>query len=66
MDTKTLKSADERRAAFTTSGVDLKKSIVISCQGGIASAVLYESLKDIAEGEVAIYDGSWAEYSKNK
>mmetsp|Transcript_18700 Transcript_18700/g.28649 ORF Transcript_18700/g.28649 Transcript_18700/m.28649 type:complete len:228 (-) Transcript_18700:8-691(-) len=66
MDTKTLKPAEERKAAFMGHGVDLKKNIVLSCQGGIASAVLYESLKDICEGQVSVYDGSWAEYSKNK
>ncbi len=66
MDTKTLKSAEERKAAYLGHGVDLKKDIVLSCQGGIASAVLYESLKDICEGQVSVYDGSWAEYSKNK
>ena len=65
MDTKTLKTADERKAVFAEAGIDLSKDITLSCGGGIAATVVYNSLSDIATGKIAVYDGSWAEYSKN-
>lgn len=51
-------------AVFAEAGVDLSKDITLSCQGGVAATVVYGSLKDIAKGKLAVYDGSWAEYSK--
>jgi thiosulfate/3-mercaptopyruvate sulfurtransferase len=66
METKTLKSAEERKAIFTGAGVDLGKPITLSCQGGVAATVVFNSLQDISDGPLAVYDGSWAEYSKNK
>ena len=61
-----MKSAEERKAVFAEAGVDLSKDIAISCGGGIAATVVYSSLKDIAQGNLAMYDGSWSDYSKNK
>lgn len=65
-ESKTLKSQDERRAVYQAAGIDLQKDIVVSCTGGITASVLYGSLKDITTGKLALYDGSWAEFSKNK
>ena len=66
METKTLKSAEEMKAAYEAAGINITKDITVSCAGVIAATVLYGSLKDIATGKLAVYDGSWAEYSKNK
>ena len=65
MDSKTLKSADERKAAFESAGVDLEKDIACSCMGGVAATVTYAALKDIAKGKLSVYDVSWSEYSKH-
>ena len=65
METKTLKTADERKAAFADAGIDLSKNITLSCQGGVAATVVFNGVSDIATGKVAVYDGSWSEYSKN-
>ena len=46
-------------------GVDLSTDITLSCKGGIAATVGYASLNDLAKAKLAVYDGSWAEYSKN-
>lgn len=62
---KTMKSAEERKAVFAEAGIDLSKNITLSCQGGVAATVGYHSLTDIANGNLAVYDGSWAEYSKH-
>ena len=61
-----MKSAEERKACFEAAGIDLEKDITLSCMGGVAATVVYGSLKDIAKGKLSVYDGSWAEYSKNK
>lgn len=58
----TLKPADERIAIFKSHGVDLDKDIVTCCQIGVTACVAYSGLKDIAKGNVRVYDGSWAEF----
>ena len=63
---KSLKSADERTKALEAAGIDPKKDIVVSCMAGIAASNLYLGLNDIVKGKLAVYDGSFAEYSKNK
>ena len=64
MTTKTLNSVDDRKAVFAEAGIDLSKDIILSCQGGVAATVAYNGLKDIAQANLSVYDGSWAEYSK--
>ena len=65
MDTKTLKSSEERAKVLEEAGIDLSMDITLSCKGGIAATVGYASVKDLAKAKLAVYDGSWAEYSKN-
>ena len=57
-----MKSLDELRAAFTSSGVDLKKPIVTSCGSGVSAGVLTLALYRLGVAETALYDGSWAEW----
>ena len=64
MENKTMKSAEDRTAAASESGIDLTKPIVVSCQGGIAATCLFGALSDIHKSDLALYDGSFAEYSK--
>ena len=66
MNTKTFKSAEERKAAFEAAGVDLSKDITLTCMSGIAATVLYGALKDISTGNLSVYDGSWSEFSQAK
>jgi len=66
METRLLKDKEERLNLFTEAGIDLTQDIAISCSGGITASVVYGSLKDIATGNVSLFDGSWSEYSKNK
>ena len=60
-----MKSADERRSLFESAGVDLEKDITLSCMSGVSATVVFGSLRDIAKGNLSVYDGSWSEYSKN-
>ena len=66
METKFLNDKESRKNFFSEAGVDLSKDITVSCSGGVTASVLYGSLKDITTGNLSVYDGSWAEYSKNK
>ena len=59
---KTLKAPLERKAIFEGAGIDLSKDITLSCQSGIAASFLYGSLKDISQGRLSVYDGSWSEF----
>ncbi|HEY1876505.1 MAG TPA: 3-mercaptopyruvate sulfurtransferase [Rhizomicrobium sp.] len=56
----TLKPNVALRAAFAH--VDLRKPIVTTCGSGISAAVLMLALDEIGAREVALYDGSWAEW----
>uniref|UniRef100_A0A7S3IVI9 Rhodanese domain-containing protein n=1 Tax=Strombidium inclinatum TaxID=197538 RepID=A0A7S3IVI9_9SPIT len=63
-ETKTVKSAEERKAAFAEAGIDLNKDITTTCQAGIVSTVVFLALHDIAQGKLSMYDGSWTEYAQ--
>ena len=66
MDTKTMNTTEDLKAVYLEAGIDLSKDIIVSCGGGIAATVAFAGLKEIAEGKVAVYDGSWAEFFKNQ
>jgi thiosulfate/3-mercaptopyruvate sulfurtransferase len=58
----TLKPDAELRAAFTAAGVDPAKPVVTTCGSGISAAILMLGLEKIGAADVALYDGSWAEW----
>jgi thiosulfate/3-mercaptopyruvate sulfurtransferase len=49
---------------FRDAGVDLAKPIVTSCGSGVTAAVLAFALHLIGRDDVALYDGSWAEWGR--
>ena len=49
-------------AAFVQAGVDLSKPIVTNCGSGMTACVLALGLDLIGKHDVALYDGSWAEW----
>jgi thiosulfate/3-mercaptopyruvate sulfurtransferase len=49
---------------FQAAGVDLSKPIVTSCGSGVTAAVLSLALHLIGHRDVALYDGSWAEWGR--
>jgi thiosulfate/3-mercaptopyruvate sulfurtransferase len=59
---KTLLSADLLSAKFREAGIDLKKPVVTSCGSGITATVLAFGLHLLGHRDVAVYDGSWAEW----
>ncbi len=58
----TFKPAEELRALFQGAGIDLAKPVVTTCGSGITACVLALGLHLIGHRDVAVYDGSWAEW----
>lgn len=58
----TFKSAAELRTVFTSAGVDLSRPVVTSCGSGVTACVVAFGMHLIGKDDVALYDGSWAEW----
>lgn len=57
-----LRPADELKAIFAGAGVELSKPIVTTCGSGITASTLALALTLAGAEDVAVYDGSWAEW----
>jgi thiosulfate/3-mercaptopyruvate sulfurtransferase len=58
----TLKSPDALRAVFAAGCVNLAAPVVTSCGSGVTAALAMLALGVAGAREVALYDGSWAEW----
>ncbi len=58
----TMKPPADLRAAFAGAGVDLARPVITTCGSGITAAVLYLALERAGARDLALYDGSWAEW----
>ena len=58
----TLADVETLRGAFTAGGVDLAGPIVTTCGSGISAAILAIALARLGRDDVAVYDGSWADW----
>ncbi|HEX4577224.1 MAG TPA: 3-mercaptopyruvate sulfurtransferase [Edaphobacter sp.] len=59
-----LKPAEKLREYFSTKNVDLQQPITTTCGSGVTAAVIALSLEVVGAKNVALYDGSWAEYAQ--
>lgn len=57
-----LKSPGELQAIFADRGIDLARPIITSCGSGITAVTLALALEQAGAKDVAVYDGSWAEW----
>jgi thiosulfate/3-mercaptopyruvate sulfurtransferase len=59
---QTMKSIKDLRNIFESQGLNLGLPIVTSCGSGVTAAILSLALNIIGVHDVALYDGSWAEW----
>jgi thiosulfate/3-mercaptopyruvate sulfurtransferase len=52
----------ELRKLIEDAGIDLSLALVASCGSGISAAVIAFAAYLVGKTDVAIYDGSWAEW----
>ena len=51
------------RELFQDAGVDLSRPAVTTCGSGVTAALLLFALAASGKDDVALYDGSWAEWA---
>jgi thiosulfate/3-mercaptopyruvate sulfurtransferase len=59
-----LKPAGKLREIFADKQVDLDEPITTTCGSGVTAAVVLLALEIAGAKQVALYDGSWAEYAQ--
>ncbi len=62
--TQTMLPAKELCRRFEAAGIDMHRPVVTTCGSGVTAAVLALGLSIAGHKDVAVYDGSWAEWGQ--
>jgi len=57
-----MRSAAELKAIFADRGIALDQPVVTTCGSGMTACVVKLALAEAGATDVAVYDGSWAEW----
>lgn len=61
----TYKAPAAIRSIFAGAGIDLEQPVVTSCGSGMTACVLAFAMHLAGKDDVALYDGSWAEWGSD-
>src|SRR6202047_4981746 len=57
-----IKPKDQVKTLMAQAGVDVDRPVITTCGSGVTAAILLLALASIGKSDVALYDGSWAEW----
>jgi thiosulfate/3-mercaptopyruvate sulfurtransferase len=57
-----IKRKDQVKTIMAQAGVDVERPVITTCGSGVTAAILLLALASIGKSDVALYDGSWAEW----
>ncbi len=61
---RTFLPAERLRAVFAQAGIGDSEPLVVSCGSGVTACVVALALHSLGRTDVAVYDGSWAEWGR--
>ena len=61
----TVKALDDLQALFVDAGLDFDQPVVTTCGSGVTACMLVLALELLGKTDVAVYDGSWSEWSRS-
>ncbi len=64
-DGKTMRPAQALKDRFDAAGLDLSKPVIATCGSGITACTIALALHLLGHKDVAVYDGSWAEWGNH-
>ncbi|MGH6868623.1 MAG: rhodanese-like domain-containing protein, partial [Methylocella sp.] len=57
-----IKPTGEIKTLMAQAGVDVERPVITTCGSGVTAAILLLALASMGKRDVALYDGSWAEW----